>query len=779
MANSPPIYTALNVPTVTSYPSVNCLQWSADGQVCLATKTAAYIMTPDHGIHFDISSTIRSAGEKDIRDGLPPIGWFRTIIPFEKTDVHKWPDYSQVWGAASLGSLDVSLWAISFSPSNLSSDAGCILAALSSNMDLTLWTAAKNCLKGEWVKIYEITPFLIDLFQSDPSLVKMAQAINAQIVSITWSPQADFGITPAPVVDGSLLIVGNRAGSLIFLRYRSDQTIEHLQTLPVYDKWITHLSFSPWTSVEPGTCEGYLAYATSDGAVGIIKVTQKVIKSPVSPQITPQIELRLNHHSNHQLLYEADKRAVTALSWIACGNNQILVHCKPGIIYLWSLSSRWSGYRSFLLKNQKISIGSSSFHTASGIQYTQRTDKLILTLVDGSFYVIHDLSTEPSLVPSTMDDPITSEKLSMTIRSAFVQSEQGEVEYSDVNRITGVTSYDSSASFIWLHEVSRPADFSYKHDAKHNSMLVVAKAWDDTDNETLMLELTRTLDNVKTATGFAPLHMLRPFFFHLRDREKLRILLPRILEILKPRFDDHSAYVTVPACTSLTTEMRGIFRKSLTQHLFGWDVLLSLRMRLSLADFAWKLSNNVGMQEECGHVAQILLNTISHRVLRTLIRHLVASVNILTPSDIPFVLRMVVQSLLPGSPEDLSAEGNHLSTIVQTVVSTGPQVVSVANIFNERCPACNVEVPLHDITSAVCSNGHTWARCTVTTFILSTPLVRTCIGCSRKAFLPPSSSGSSSNQNWLPAAARGWVVEELLEAVHRCLFCNNSFVSVL
>lgn len=34
-------------------------------------------------------------------------------------------------------------------------------------------------------------------------------------------------------------------------------------------------------------------------------------------------------------------------------------------------------------------------------------------------------------------------------------------------------------------------------------------------------------------------------------------------------------------------------------------------------------------------------------------------------------------------------------------------------------------------------------------------------------------------QNWLPMAARGWVVEELLEAVRRCLFCGNSFVSVL
>ena len=65
------------------------------------------------------------------------------------------------------------------------------------------------------------------------------------------------------------------------------------------------------------------------------------------------------------------------------------------------------------------------------------------------------------------------------------------------------------------------------------------------------------------------------------------------------------------------------------------------------------------------------------------------------------------------------------------------------------------------------------ARCSVTTFILSTPWVRTCVGCSRKAFLPP------STHKELPTIAQVWVVEELLEAVHRCLFCNNGFVSIL
>jgi len=66
------------------------------------------------------------------------------------------------------------------------------------------------------------------------------------------------------------------------------------------------------------------------------------------------------------------------------------------------------------------------------------------------------------------------------------------------------------------------------------------------------------------------------------------------------------------------------------------------------------------------------------------------------------------------------------------------------------------------------------ARCSVTTFVLSVPWVRTCVGCNRKAFLP-----RSADERPLPNHASGWVVTELLEAVDRCLFCGNGFVSIL
>lgn len=135
-------------------------------------------------------------------------------------------------------------------------------------------------------------------------------------------------------------------------------------------------------------------------------------------------------------------------------SKRVLVHCKPGIIHLWcppSHSIPWSGYRSFLLQTQKLSIGSSALHPASGIQYIRRLDTLVVTLFDGSFHVVHNISNDPSMTPGNPEVPVTSERLSMVVRSTFVQSEQ-HAEFSDVNRITGLMSYDGSATLFWIQE---------------------------------------------------------------------------------------------------------------------------------------------------------------------------------------------------------------------------------------------------------------------------------------------------------------------------------------
>ncbi|KAJ7489173.1 putative zinc-finger of transcription factor IIIC complex-domain-containing protein [Mycena latifolia] len=767
-----PIYTSLNVPMVSCVPSAIAFQWSADGQACFLTKTALYIMTPDHGLNFESASALRATPEKDNAAEVEPLGWYRTMVQFDRPIEYLWPEQSQDWSAIVLGSVDIALWAVTLSPTNVSPHAGCVLAALSSSMDLTLWTAGRNGMKGEWIKIYDITPFLLDHFSSEVNAVR---ALKSQVISIKWSQQADFGFSPAPLDNASLLVAGNRAGMLLFLRYRNS-SVELADTLSVSEQWVVCLAISSWATVEPGKCDAYIAYATDDGVVGVVKVRQTLENAPSTSPFGLSFSIGLAVESGLVELCTPDHRPCTTLEWVEISGSLILVYSKAGVVYLWRsshLSDGWSGLRALPIgRPPKLSAGLSPFHPIAGLHYVRRRDALLVCMSDGSFHVIHSLSRDPSWTPPT-DDAVTTDSLSVAARTIFTRVEPGTVDAELVNRISGMASYDGGATVTWVHEACRPADFSYKHDAKHNSIFLVARMWDDVNDEALLQDLASLLQNCRFAAGFSPAHLLRPFFFNLPPR-KLNALHARILEILAPNYPDHTTGIVIAPWTGeVIPALRSEFRSSLSRHLYGWDVLLSLRMRLALADFAWKGSETPEKRELCGATAQRLLNAISHRILRTILRHLAAVVACLTPRDVPFVLRTVVQSLLPGAPPDLSVEGTALSRALHAVV---PSTSDVFTGLNETCPACGAEVPLQDITAAICPNGHSWLRCSITTFILSTPRVRTCVGCSRKAF-PVLRADEGSGD--LPEAGRGWVVEELLQAVHRCLFCGNSFVSVL
>ena len=105
-----------------------------------------------------------------------------------------------------------------------------------------------------------------------------------------------------------------------------------------------------------------------------------------------------------------------------------------------------------LLQRQKLPVGSTPFATVSGISYSRRRDALVVSLADGSFHVIKDLSTDPSLVAESTEDHLTSESVSKTARSVFIKVEEEEVTKQDVNAIHGMTSYDDDSFYVWIHE---------------------------------------------------------------------------------------------------------------------------------------------------------------------------------------------------------------------------------------------------------------------------------------------------------------------------------------
>jgi len=243
----------------------------------------------------------------------------------------------------------------------------------------------------------------------------------------------------------------------------------------------------------------------------------------------------------------------------------------------------------------------------------------------------------------------------------------------------------------------------------------------------------------------------------------------------------------------------GEFNESITRWLFGSNTLLQLRLMLVIANFCWDSALSPEMRNEYGEVRQYLLSIISHRILRAMIRQIDCVVHLLSRGDLFFVSRVVVQCMLPGTPQELSVEAE---TLAEKVTSSFPSSEGAKDGLLEKCPACGVEIPLADTASAACSNGHRWSRCSITSFILAGTMVRTCLGCARKAFLPAARSlyrpeGGGYVTTGVSASTRGttedlvtaedldaehrpdWLVQGLLNAVRRCLFCGNNFATLI
>lgn len=148
------IYSLLNIPTIAPHPSIATLQWTAEGQLVFLCKDAIHILTPVPGLSIDTSSATKTTPIK-LNRVSKPLGWLKTVIePYKQLQEHPWSSDSQEWGAVSLGALDPLLRAMTISPSGLLLGNACVIALITSNLQISLWTANRDSLRGEWTMIF-------------------------------------------------------------------------------------------------------------------------------------------------------------------------------------------------------------------------------------------------------------------------------------------------------------------------------------------------------------------------------------------------------------------------------------------------------------------------------------------------------------------------------------------------------------------------------------------------------------------------------------------------
>ncbi|KAL1669787.1 hypothetical protein GGF50DRAFT_43365, partial [Schizophyllum commune] len=299
-------------------------------------------------------------------------------------------------------------------------------------------------------------------------------------------------------------------------------------------------------------------------------------------------------------------------------------------------------------------------------------------------------------------------------------------------------------------------------------------------DEEFMSLLTSTLTSTRASSSPTPLPLLRPLLFRLQDRALLARVRERVLGVLAEGLEGEAEGPTLPSSvtstpqphsqspdqshkqnparpenspalpTNPTPSLRAHFRESLARALFGGDELLRLRLKLAVADFMRKnlststtsdptaiplFDPSVLAHAEATHLASTILAAIAHRVQGIIIAHVVAVVRFLGAPDLPFALRLALQATLPGSPPSLVSRGRELLHALR-----GRGLLSDADLASLEG-----------------------------------------LGRVHGTLLPVSSAqaGSAYRLDFLPRAARCWVVDELLQSVGRCIVCGGGFVSVL
>ncbi|KIO33473.1 hypothetical protein M407DRAFT_17729 [Tulasnella calospora MUT 4182] len=541
-----------------STPAFGNLSWSEDGQLCVLTHNAIYILTPDLGFFFDTESAISATPTISSSEPTPKLGWYRTMLAVDKASPHVWALESENQAVLVTGSMDIMFKAASWSPTGLSTDGLSLLAILTSNLEISLYEPSRNHLKGAWNKVQDVTEALKQYFQTnfDAKDTKdriAAKILAAQAQAIAWSEAPPMNRNRGgSFAKHSLLAVGSRGGTVVLLRSKVEATeLEVVAAHTFTNQWIVCLSWSSWSTGNSGDASCVLACALPDGSVQQLRVSL-----PSGADDAKEVAVE---HLAGQSCGRVDRRGITAMTWADVhGKESLLVYTKPGTIHIWSQTL---GLRTLVLERQAVCAGSSSLVPAIGVVYDGGRDSIIVSLSDSSLHVVYQASTNPTLSPpqpseSSFETLISSINLSLTSRSFSYIVEKLETQRSldagDLAATSGLTAFDEFGTMAWFAEMIRPQDLDYKPSARRKSTLIVARLYDDDPNgDTLLNYVKKVLDNPKC--GQPPVARLRTALLHLRNSSRYAAVRDRLLSMLSKSDMTEDSSNSVEMATSPVT----------------------------------------------------------------------------------------------------------------------------------------------------------------------------------------------------------------------------------
>ncbi|ORY34017.1 transcription factor IIIC subunit delta N-term-domain-containing protein [Naematelia encephala] len=661
------------------------------------------------------------------------VQWYTTTIDYEKDwlrdDEYGWIPSRDSYDIPN-ADLEVSIRSAIWSPSGVSRLGGCIIAVMLGNGQISLFSPQSDPASKAWLEVTDLTMATKRLFGSAD--LKPADMLEMRATSMAWSSRPSLFSN----IDGSLLAIGSRAGSIAL--WSGHERIAH-QT--VSQRWISRLAWSDWTMMDEKKCRARLAMAMVDGSVAVLRVDR--IKTEDGWNIET---------GNLQVIVKPDKRDITAVQWA----DGMLVWTKSGSVHLWAdrlTKAKWNGVKTIRLQRVGNWASANALLPCIGIQHNH--DRIIIVLSSLSHHIIADLSTEPVLAPL-----IDSLKLSILAREAFIDLTTQEsytrarhaMSSSSDREISAYTSGWAAmdTTFAWVTEPISFHNLDSITDARRTMAFQMVELGSTGRSPRSIGEaLEEVLENPPALIRTSPLKVLFPII--TRISASPQDFSAELLELCS---------VDAPTLGQLDS----------LDALWTTPILDGLRLRLVLATWA---ANAFTESSEFSSLINSVTSVIRRIVLGIFVRWA-------AQQSIKYAEDELVLGLLRHAAADAQLHDQLKDELSQLPVTPGE---------TDKCLACGEPVSLD--SNATCSRGHRWCeflmfilkltsdRCSITNFLITTPTYRSCSACPALSLLPvfglqtPPHVSDNGNSDGNLTNGTTSLVQTMLKAAHCCVICGG------
>ncbi|KAI9201792.1 putative zinc-finger of transcription factor IIIC complex-domain-containing protein [Polychytrium aggregatum] len=751
----------------------NAVRWSSDNQILVVLPDIIHVVKPKWNL----------AGQS-----LSRMEFVETAVSLSPSvPISRTPSRGEDIRSSSM--LVEAFRSADWSPSGLSSSAGCVMLTLTSTGAVTVLEPMPKHTSAVWEKTIDVTEAMLKHGSLDEDHLNSHDLDGLEIMSIAWSPAAPQPFDARWTRPTSLFALGSKAGKVTLWSYVS-RSLCHEATIQVSKSWIVSLGWSKPMQLDDSVA-WFLATGSSDGSVRLWKVTKSSRDTHTAVELV-------------QELCGSDSRAATVIKFYSFGadvcDQTTKVAISKGTRIIVAVLE--DGASKAVVGQIRLPISMA----AGGITWSSCGTQLDIYHLDGQHRSIRlkdcGAAEKPERVTLLLLDENLHPEIDQVLRVSMQAPSSADADDEPGNsnstgdqepRYYGADSSAygfSDAVLLWAH---KPFDMGYITPRTIKCTLAIAPCADPEQaiQSKIISRLEEALCQRHIFRYRSPAHVLWDLVTDMYRDVKGWInpegVYALVVQSLKENADRLQSQENPSTTRLVAATQSGSFDRAfeeLEDWLCGSNYLNSLRIFTHLYETTKHTVNTSDLKDDMvdlnrENASEILSCYLAF--LAPVVQMYIQEYGRLTALD-RRVIALIVHSA-HQQRESLEARG--VWSTYEAMLAVLHKTSGSHAIGKEVCPACEASIEFNNSTTATCAHGHEWERCSATFLVLSNPLTRLCQGCGRSWFdlsglAQLTACGlSSANPQTLVSDMDvdhdtvDSLCERLLQASHICLYCGD------